>query len=130
MYRLHAAGVVRISDGMQITRRHPDWPAYLAWLSAGGVPTPAEVAPPVPPDADPVPLYVSTFQARAVLLEEGLLQAVTAAIATADPVAQLAWDRVTVFRRDSPTIALVAQALGLTAAQLDDFFRRAAKISV
>lgn len=130
MYRIDPSGVTRLSDGLSIRRGDVGWSDYLAWLAAGGVPAPPELAPPALPEPDPVPLYISAFQARAVLLEEGLLESVAAIVATVDPVAQLAWDRVTVFRRDSPTIALVADALGLTSAQLDGLFRRGAMIKV
>lgn len=129
MYRIDPSGVTRLSDGLSIRRGDVGWSDYLAWLAAGGVPAPPELAPPAPPELDPVPLYISAFQARAVLLEEGMLESVEAIVAT-DALQQLAWNRVTVFRRDSPTIALVAEALGLTSDQLDGLFRRGAMIKV
>lgn len=77
----------------------------------------------------PVPVTVSRFQARAALLAADLLQAVEAAIAASgNPVAQLAWADAVEFRRDSPTIAAMAAALGLTDAQVDNLFRTAAGI--
>ena len=51
-----------------------------------------------------------------------------ALIAGADPLVQIAWQRVTEFRRLSPMIASIAQALGWTDAQLDALFETAAGI--
>jgi hypothetical protein len=48
MYRLARAGVIRISDGLHITRGMREWGQYRAWFEAGGVP---EIVAP-----DPVPL--------------------------------------------------------------------------
>jgi hypothetical protein len=43
MYRIHpGAGVIRTSDGAHITRTHPDWPDYQAWVKAGNTPDTAE----------------------------------------------------------------------------------------
>jgi hypothetical protein len=76
----------------------------------------------------PVPEVVSRFQAKAALSAAGLLPAVEAAIADADPIAQLAWAEAIEFRRQSPTILALAGALGLTDAQVDDLFHAAASI--
>lgn len=71
---------------------------------------------------------VSRFQARAALHLAGLLPAVEAAIAQADPVAQIAWADAVEFRRSSPTIAALATALGLSDEQVDGLFQSAAEI--
>lgn len=77
------------------------------------------------------PTVVSRFQARAALLQAGMLETVTALMTadTTDPLARLAWSEALEFRRDSPTIATMAAALGLTDAQLDALFVTAAGIS-
>lgn len=80
-----------------------------------------------PHDA-PVPASISPFQARAALLSEGLLDAAEAAVSGAGPAAAIAWEYATEWRRDSPTIASIGDALGLTAIQIDDLFRYAATI--
>lgn len=90
--------------------------------------------PPAPPApvvevTDPVPQVVSRFQARAALHLAGLLEAAEAAVASAGPMAQIAWADAQEFRRDSPTIAALAASIGLTEAQIDDLFREAAQIS-
>lgn len=82
----------------------------------------------IEPPPPPVPGVVSRFQARAALHNAGLLAGVEAAVAAADPFTQIAWADATEFRRDSPTIAALAVALGMTGAQLDDLFRAAALI--
>lgn len=76
----------------------------------------------------PVPQVVSRFQALAALHLAGLRPGVEAAIAQADPLAQLAWNEALEFRRTSPTLLALTSALGWTDEQLDDLFRTAATI--
>ena len=73
----------------------------------------------------------SRMQARIALHQAGLLGAVEAAVAEADPVVQIAWADATEFRRDSPTIAALAAALDppLTDEQLDDLFEQAMQVT-
>jgi hypothetical protein len=73
-------------------------------------------------------MVVSRFQARAALLNAGLLDQIEEALATVDPFAKLAWTDAVEFRRNSPTIAALQSAVGLTDEQIDDLFRAAAKI--
>jgi hypothetical protein len=86
-------------------------------------PTPEEIL-----AAERAPMVVSRFQAKAALLGAGLLDQVNAALAEADPVAQLAWAEAVEFRRTSPTILGLAVTIGLTDEQLDELFRAAAQI--
>jgi len=74
-------------------------------------------------------MIVSRFQARAALHLGGLLDQAEAAVAEADPIAQIAWRDAQEWRRDSPTIAAIATALGLADEQIDDLFRAAAQIT-
>jgi len=76
-------------------------------------------------EAAKVPESVTPFQAKAALLNAGLLDAVLAAIAAAPRITQLAWAEATEFRRTSPTVLMLAGALGLTSTQLDDLFKAA-----
>ena len=71
----------------------------------------------------------SRFQAKAALLQAGLLTQIEALMASADPLAQLAWAEAVEFRRDSPTIAALATGAGLTETQIDDLFRAAMTIT-
>ena len=89
-----------------------------------------EAAPYVEPEPTPapVPQSVSRFQARAALLQAGLLPQAEAAISNAGELAQLAWADAQHFKRSSPLLTLMAIDLGLTADQLDDLFRAAALI--
>ena len=50
-YRLAPRGVVRLPDGLLITRDMPEWQAYRLFLKSGGVPDPLP-APPGPTVAD------------------------------------------------------------------------------
>ena len=83
---------------------------------------------PVPPV--PVPAAVSRFQARMALRAAGLFDAVETMMANpATPIAAVeAWQTAQEFRRQSPTILAMAQALNLTEQQLDDLFIAAGQI--
>jgi hypothetical protein len=130
MYKItHASQlVVRLADGAFIPRDpgNADFAAFLAWQAEGGEPE-IEPAPP-----EPVPAIVSRFQARAALLAAGLLDDVDAIMA--DPatpaLTRLAWAEAVEFRRASPTVSAMSEALGLTEAQVDDLFIAAAGIEV
>jgi hypothetical protein len=75
-------------------------------------------------------MEVSRFQARAVLRQMGLREQVDTMMAdpATDPLAVDAWTDAQTFKRTSPTIALLASQLGLSDAELDDMFERAADI--
>lgn len=95
--------------------------ARWRWTEAG----PLAVAPNVPT----VPTEVSRFQAKAALANAGLLSQADAIVAASgNMVLQLAWAEATTFKRNSPGIAVLAPALGLDAADLDDLFVAAAEI--
>lgn len=81
-----------------------------------------------PPAESNVPEVVSRFQARAALLQAGLLSVAETAIANGDPIQQLAWADAQEFRRASPTVAAIGAALGLSEADIDDLFIAAAAI--
>jgi hypothetical protein len=123
-YALTATDIIKRSDGACIPTdpRNTDYQRYLAWLAEGNTPNPY-----VPPPA-PVPDAVTPFQAKAALLNAGLLDAVLAAIAAAPRITQLAWAEATEFRRTSPTVLMLAASLGLTSTQLDDLFKAAKEI--
>lgn len=76
-------------------------------------------------------MVVSRFQAKAALLQVGLLSQVEMLLAGgADPLAQLAWNEAQEFQRNSPTITYLAShpSIGLSATDLDNLFRLAATI--
>lgn len=83
-----------------------------------------------PPIPEPIPDVVTPFQAKAALLQAGLLPSVEAAIEAADPVVRLAWEYALEFRRTSPAVQGLAQAMGWTEEQLDGLFEMAATIEV
>lgn len=78
----------------------------------------------------PVPQSVSAFQAKAALLNAGLMPQVTTAVNAASQIVQLAWAQAETFDRNDSTIAALATALGLSSAQVDNLFRQAALITV
>jgi len=85
---------------------------------------------PIPLQPTNVPAAISRFQARAALLQAGLLEDVESIMSNpeADTFASLAWKEASEFRRHSPTVLAISPSLGLTDAQLDDMFRFAASI--
>ncbi|MGI2326150.1 MULTISPECIES: hypothetical protein [unclassified Methylococcus] len=82
------------------------------------------------PGVPHVPQTVSRFQAKAALSNAGLLEQVDALMSdpATDPIARLAWLDAQEFHRTSPTVVVMAQALGLDAAALDELFTTAASI--
>ena len=127
MYAIAPAGVLRLADGVLIRRGDSGWLDYLAWLSAGSVPDPIPKSP--PDTADPVPVEITRFQARAALHLAGLLDDAEAAIAQAHPLSRIAWEHANVYRRDSPTVISIGQQLGLSEADMDELFKTAASIT-
>ena len=49
MYRLARRGVVRIADGLAVSRDMAEWRDYRQWLKAGGVPEPMPAVVAQPP---------------------------------------------------------------------------------
>jgi hypothetical protein len=129
------------SDGKEISiadRFHPDIAATIvdASTAAGVEPGWTYVdrvfrAPTAPePAAPPVPSSISPAQARIALHNADLLDQVEAAVASAGIVTQIAWAQATAIERDSPTVAALSAALGLSDGQLDDLFTAGAAIRV
>lgn len=85
------------------------------------------------PQAPAVPAVVSARQAKRALLEAGLLDDVQLAIDNIpDPMekrrVQIDWDESTEFRRDWPTLAVLAAAMQLDGGTLDALFIEAATL--
>ena len=84
----------------------------------------------LPAEPAPVPAEVTMFQARAVLLQAGLFDAVNDAMFALGPkaVAFQAWEYANTMSRTGALVSAMAAQLGLTGAQVDDMFRAAAQI--
>jgi hypothetical protein len=78
------------------------------------------------PVSETVPVAVTPRQARLVLLQAGLLEQVEAAFDDMSHAAWIEWNYALEVRRDSPLIAALAPALGLTDEQVDALFMQAA----
>lgn len=80
----------------------------------------------------PVPQSVTMRQARLALLNSGLLTSVNNAIAamtgTAGDAARIEWEFALSVERNSPLVASLTSALGLTTEQLDALFTTAATL--
>ena len=83
---------------------------------------------PAQPVVEPVPEVVSMRQAKLALLQADLLDAVDAAMQSADRAAQIEWEYAQEVRRDWPTLLVVQTALGLTDEQIDGLFVAAAPL--
>jgi len=95
------------------------------------IPSTNDRQPPTPEEvlaAERATMRVSRFQARAAMLQSGLLDAAEAIVAAADPLTRLAWADAVEWRRSSPTVARLADALDLSPEEVDDLFRAAALI--
>lgn len=107
--------------------------AYL--LPPGSTPISNTAAAAIQAAAQPTngaPAAVDMAQARLALLQAGLLSNVNAAVAamtgTAGDAARIEWEFRATVRRDSPLVAGLSSALGLTSTQLDDLFTLAATL--
>lgn len=96
----------------------------------------ASLIPPPPPpeptlDELRAQMSVTPFQAKAALLNDGLLDSVEALVNTpaTDPLIKLAWSNAIEYKRLSPMVAGIATALNWTDTQLDTLFERAALIT-
>lgn len=77
------------------------------------------------------PDVVKMWQARAVLRNAGLFDAVNAAITASGNAAwQEAWEYAPEISRSSPMVQAMGGALGLSAEQIDGLFAQAAALSV
>lgn len=81
------------------------------------------------PTPAPIPSHVTMRQARLALLQSGLLQTVTDAIATGtDEAMKIEWEYATEVKRDWPSLVALAGSLGMTDADLDNLFTLAATL--
>lgn len=80
--------------------------------------------------SDPVPEVVTMRQARLALLGAGLLAQVNTAVANMPgaegDAARIEWEYAQEVRRDSPLVAALSVALGLTDETLDNLYKVAA----
>lgn len=88
---------------------------------------------PKPVSPPSVPEFVAMWQARAVMIEEGILESVTAYLAAMpDEIkrkqAQAKFEYSSTVRRDDPLVLYVIPALGKTEAQIDAMFFRASAL--
>lgn len=75
-----------------------------------------------------VPEAVTPRQVRLLLLQQDLLADVEAMIAQQDEATRITWEYAQEFRRDNPLLGSLAASLGLTEAQIDEFFIAAAQL--
>lgn len=122
-------GRLRLPDGTVVMPARAGW--SMDGYSLVEAPSPPEPEPPTAEELltqERAGMVCSRFQAKAALHQAGLLAQVEAELAHADTISQLAWADATEFRRNSPTIASLAGALGLTPEQIDDLFHAAMQI--
>lgn len=103
------------------------WPEFIEAMAGAKYQSPAL---PDPLIAERAAMVASRFQTRAALYVAGLLPMVEDSIARADPLTQMAWAEAVIFKRASPTIAKLAEGLGLDEATIDELFRSAMAIEV
>lgn len=72
----------------------------------------------------------SEFQAKAALMQAGLLDDVIQFVAQADALTQLAWQSAREFKRSSHLVSEIGKSLQLSDEQIDDLFRFAKTIEV
>lgn len=78
--------------------------------------------------ASPVPQSITPRQARIMLLQMGMLQAVEEMIAQQDEATKIAWEYTTEFRRDNPLLLSLSANMSLSSEEVDQFFVNASKL--
>jgi len=74
-------------------------------------------------------MKVTRYQAKAALVNAGLLSGIESAVAASDdPIIQLAWAEAS-FERLSPFAGKMLELTGMTGTQLDDLFDAAASVT-
>lgn len=130
MYKIHpVTNAIHCDDGYVIPPPYDD-PRYLdyaEWVTGGNNPEMIPVS-----DLPPVPNAITRFQARAMLLQAGLLDTIEAFMVneTTPRIYRLAWQDAQEFYRDSPLILTMAGIFSLSEEQLDNMFRQAVLIKV
>lgn len=120
-----------IEGGIEITTEQ--YGQALAGMQQGKIVTIdggfAVIDPPAPPPApdpvDPGPLQsVSAAQGGIALIRAGLMDDVQAAVDAPDMPAEVkwAWDKATIWERNSPAFNYIADKAGITDAQKDALF--------
>ena len=124
MYKLNQNSIIRLADNAYIPNdeRNTDYQAYLAWVSEGNAPLPADVTTSV------IPSIVSMRQARLALLQAGLLSTVNAAIAAGGDADKIEWEYAADVDRNSPLVQNMKAGLNLSDADLDNLFTLAASL--
>lgn len=73
-------------------------------------------------------MVCSRLQARTALYTAGLLASVEKAVSSSSTMIQLAWEDATEFRRNSPSITMLAEEVGISEEELDNLFRAAMRV--
>lgn len=102
------------ADALELGTTLEDYAEYITAIESYYVAPPQE--PPV------VPQVITMRQAKLVLLANGLLDDVDAAVNQADRATRIEWEYATEVRRDWPTFMTMQGVLGVTAEQLDALF--------
>lgn len=130
MYKIHpVTNAIHCDDGYVIQPPYDD-PRYLEyaeWVTNGNQPEMIPIS-----DLPSVPTSITRFQARAILLQVGLLDQIETFMSaeTTPRIYKLAWQDAQEFYRDSPLILTMAGVFSLSEEQLDNMFRQAALIKV
>lgn len=82
------------------------------------------------PSRQPTPASVKMWQAKSALANAGKLEAANAAVTRVGGAIAIAWEYAPDVSRNSPAVAAMAQAIGLTDADVDALFAAAAGIQV
>lgn len=85
--------------------------------------------PVIPPPVSPVvPQSITPRQCRLELLNRGLLDQVETMIAEQDQATRITWEYAVSFERNNPLLLALANNIGLSEFEIDEFFIEASKL--
>lgn len=98
----------------------PDTGPDEGWLAENGYATY------IPPVVAPVITSITMRQARLILLQYGLLDAVNTTVTNIGGAAAIEWEYAGTVDRSNPLVAMVAAGAGMSEAQIDTMFSEGA----
>lgn len=116
--------ILRLDDNTEIdVAEQPEWRGGVLECGDQRFTDPQRDLYEAVPEPEPVPVSISPRQIRQALTRAGLRASVEAAVAAGDQDLKDWWEYSTVFERGHAQVSVMADALGVSSADVDDLWR-------